>query len=72
MKLEQRINLIIHSVQRLPRWVGLIRDKEPEVQKAAYNGLQKESLILTKHAIRLWWYVKWHKVKRKGEEKDGS
>lgn len=68
MKLEQRINLIIHSVQRLPRWIGLIRDGEPEVKKAAYKGLQKESWILTKHAIRLWWYVKWHKVRRKKGE----
>lgn len=71
MKLEHRITLIIHSVERLPRWIGLIRDGEPEVRKAAYKGLRKESWILTKHSIRLWWYMKWHKVKRK-EEKDGK
>lgn len=70
MKLGQRINLIIHSVQRLPRWVRLIRDGEPEQQKAAYNGLQKESWILTKHAFRLWWYLKWHKAKRKEREEE--
>jgi len=72
LKLAQRVNRIISAVKRMPNWVQLLQSADPEQQRAAVDGIRKESWLLLKRSFSLWLWLRTHKLefKKQGDGKD--